>query len=70
MKSFFHRTAYWGAFLSLGPITGPLIEGIYRNWRKGEKVLAGLYALAVVTSLIALPALLLLATQWAAGVKR
>ncbi len=37
------RLAPW---LFIGPITGPLAEGIYRNWRKSETMLAFLYALA------------------------
>jgi hypothetical protein len=45
---------YWAAFLSLGPITGPLAEGIVRNLRKGERPLAALYGLAVVTSYMAM----------------
>jgi hypothetical protein len=38
------RLAPW---LLLGPITGPLAEGVYRNFRRGEPVLAWLYALAL-----------------------
>jgi hypothetical protein len=58
-KPRFRRTkkvAYWAAFMSLGPISGPLAEGVYRNARKGEWVLSGLYGLAVVTSYIAIMA--------------
>lgn len=38
------RLAPW---LLLGPITGPLAEGVYRNMRAGDPVLAWLYALAL-----------------------
>ena len=31
----------------LGPLTGPLAEGIVRNWRAGELTLAWLYGLAL-----------------------
>jgi len=41
------RLAPW---LLLGPITGPLAEGVYRNFRRDEPVLAWLYALALAVS--------------------
>ena len=41
------RLAPW---LLLGPITGPLAEGVYRNMRAGEPVLAWMYALALAIS--------------------
>jgi hypothetical protein len=53
------KALYWSAFLSAGPITGPLLEGVWRNWRKGERILAGLYAVAALSTTVALPALLL-----------
>jgi hypothetical protein len=34
-------------WLLLGPLTGPLAEGIIRNWRAGEISLAWLYGLAL-----------------------
>ena len=34
-------------WLVLGPLTGPLAEGIVRNWRAGEVSLAWLYGLAL-----------------------
>ena len=40
----FRRFAPW---LLLGPLTAPLAEGMFRNLRKGETVLASLYALAI-----------------------
>lgn len=32
-------------WLLLGPITGPLAEGIVRNWRAGEMCMAWIYGL-------------------------
>jgi len=43
-KSKFRRLAPW---LILGPLTAPLAEGMFRNLRKGETVLASLYAFAI-----------------------
>ena len=40
----FRRFVPW---LLLGPISGPLAEGFYRNLRLGEPVLAVLYFLAM-----------------------
>lgn len=34
-------------WLLLGPLTGPLAEGIVRNWRAGETTLAACYGLAL-----------------------
>lgn len=34
-------------WLLLGPLTGPLAEGVVRNWRAGEVSLAWLYGLAL-----------------------
>ena len=34
-------------WLLLGPLTGPLAEGIVRNWRAGEVSLAWLYGVAL-----------------------
>jgi uncharacterized membrane protein (DUF485 family) len=64
MKRLLAKMAYWGAFLSLGPITGFLVEGVYRNLRKGERILAGLYAVSVVTTFFSLPLVLVLAIRW------
>jgi hypothetical protein len=41
------RIAPW---LLLGPISGLLAEGIYRNLRLGERVLAGLYFVAMIAT--------------------
>ena len=35
-------------YLLLGPISGPLAEGIVRNWRAKELTLAWLYGLALI----------------------
>jgi len=42
-------------YMLLGPITGPLTAGVVRNLRKGHPVLAGLYAVAIVEIMVALP---------------
>ena len=52
------RLAPW---LLLGPISGPLAEGAYRNLRQGETVLAGLYLLAIPIVWVGLAALIRLA---------
>jgi hypothetical protein len=41
------RIAPW---LLLGPISGLLAEGFYRNLLRGERVLAGLYFLAIIAT--------------------
>jgi hypothetical protein len=41
------RLAPW---LLLGPITGLLAEGVYRNMRAGEPVLVSLYTFALAIS--------------------
>src|SRR6187549_1438236 len=56
------RVLYWAPFLAMGPISGPLAEGVYRNLRKGNKVLAGLYAFAVVETFFVLPIVVAAAT--------
>ena len=43
----FRRLAPW---FILGPITGPLAQGVYRNFRAQNHGLAWLYALAVAVS--------------------
>ena len=43
----FRRIAPW---LILGPITGPLAEGVHRILRAKNPVLASMYALAAVIS--------------------
>jgi hypothetical protein len=45
--STFRRMAPW---ILLGPITGPLAEGVYRNLRAQNPGLATLYALAAIIS--------------------
>jgi hypothetical protein len=44
-KSYFKGVLPW---LLVGPVSGPLAEGIVRNWRAGEVGLASLYATALV----------------------
>jgi len=44
-KSYLKGLLPW---LLLGPVTGPLAEGIVRNWRAKEIKLAWLYGLALV----------------------
>lgn len=56
------RVLYWAPFLAMGPISGPLAEGVVRNMRKGNKVLAGLYAFAVVETFFVLPIVVAAAT--------
>jgi len=41
------RIAPW---LILGPISALLAEGFYRNLRRGERVLAGLYFVAMIVT--------------------
>lgn len=47
VMSIFLRIAPW---LILGPITGPLVEGVYRNARSSNPVLASMYGVALVGS--------------------
>ena len=54
------RLALW---LLLGPITAPLVEGVFRNMRKGETVLAVLYALAIPSTWLDLLALIRMANK-------
>ena len=56
------KVLYWAPFLAMGPISGPLAEGVVRNLRKGNKVLAGLYAFAVVETFVVLPIVVAAAT--------
>lgn len=56
------KVLYWAPFLAMGPISGPLAEGVVRNMRKGNRVLAGLYAFAVVETFFVLPIVVAAAT--------
>ena len=56
------KVLYWAPFLAMGPISGPLAEGVVRNMRKGDKVLAGIYAFAVVETFVVLPIVVAAAT--------
>jgi hypothetical protein len=51
------RIAPWVAF---GPITGVMSERAIHCYRKGDRVLAGLYVVANITVLIGIPALTVL----------
>jgi hypothetical protein len=44
-KAYFKGVLPW---LLVGPVSGPLAEGIMRNWRAGEVGLASLYAVALI----------------------
>ena len=41
------RTMTLAGYVALGPITGPLVAGIFRNLHKRDLLLAGLYAFAL-----------------------
>jgi hypothetical protein len=43
-------------YLLLGPISGPLVAAITRNFRNGHPILGGLYAILLVQYTILLPA--------------
>jgi hypothetical protein len=45
--STFRRLAPW---LLLGPVTGPLAEGVYRNFQANNPALALMYAVAAAVS--------------------
>jgi hypothetical protein len=51
------RIPPWMAYAALGPISGPLAAGVVRNWRKGARVLAALYVVAIVETLVLAPLL-------------
>lgn len=62
------RTPAWIAYAALGPISGPLAAGAVRNWRKGERLLAALYVVAMVEAVLLAPfALEHLASMTGAG---
>jgi len=42
-------------FFLIGPISGPLLAGVVFNFRDGHRVLAGLYATALVEYSLLLP---------------
>ncbi|HEX8569031.1 MAG TPA: hypothetical protein VF699_03785 [Caulobacteraceae bacterium] len=45
-----------GPFLVLGPLTGPLVAGVVLNLRRGNRVLASMYAYLLVYGTFGLPA--------------
>ena len=49
------RAFAWASYVALGPISAPLAAGVVRNWRKGQRVLAGLYAIALVEAIVLTP---------------
>jgi hypothetical protein len=62
------KLLYWAPFTAMGPVSGPLAEGIVRNLRKGNRLLAVLYAIALVETFFVLPMLLVAALEWRARV--
>jgi hypothetical protein len=42
---YFRNLAPW---LLLGPLTGPLAEGVVRNWRSGQVLLSCLYGVGLL----------------------
>lgn len=58
------KILYWAPFTAMGPVSGPLAEGMVRNLRKGHRVLAALYAVALVETFFVLPLLLAAALRW------
>lgn len=64
------KLLYWAPWLAMGPISGPLAEGVYRNLRKGNRILAGLYAFAVVETFVVLPLIVAGATINLANMQR
>lgn len=49
------RVLKFAAYAALGPITGPLVAGMIRNWRSGDRILAGLYVVALASVYVLLP---------------
>jgi hypothetical protein len=45
--NYLKRLIRFAPWLALGPVTGLLAAGFYRNWRAGEHVLASLYLVAM-----------------------
>jgi hypothetical protein len=53
-SKYFRDVVPW---LLLGPLTGPLAEGVVRNWRAGQVSLSCLYGLALLLTTFDLYAL-------------
>jgi hypothetical protein len=51
----FARWRKYLPFLLLGPVSGPLIAAIVFNFRAGRRVVASLYAVALISFTILLP---------------
>jgi hypothetical protein len=49
------RVATVAGYAALGPITGPLTARMVANWRRGDRMLAGIYAFAIVETAVLLP---------------
>jgi hypothetical protein len=52
------RSHAWIAYAALGPLSGPLVAGVVRNWRNGHRVLAGLYVVAMAEAIVLMPVVL------------
>lgn len=50
----------WAAIAALGPISGPLAARMMTHWQRGDRVLAGMYGVAILETALVLP---LLATR-------
>ena len=61
------RACFWGLrlapWLVFGPITGVMSERAIHWYRKGDRLLAGLYVLANISVLFAIPALTVLVAK-------
>ena len=52
-----HRASTFVAVAALGPISGPLVARMVVNWRRGDRLLAAMYGVAVVETALLLPLL-------------
>jgi len=48
------RAARWAAIAALGPISGPLVARMVVTWRRGDRILAGIYGVAVLETALLL----------------
>ena len=53
--SLFARWRKYLPFMVFGPVSGPLIAAMVFNFRAGKRVVAGLYAVALISFTILLP---------------
>lgn len=63
------KCLYWAPFMAMGPVSGPLAEGVVRSLRNRRPVLAGLYAIALVETFLLLPLFLAAAIAWLARIQ-